>query len=299
MDLRPIVSAVGLALLLSTLAAADDPDEPAPITPSTLPTTASAPNDFVPPGWVIEEQITGDLNGDGRPDAALKMVMAPGPGSANVPVERHRALLVLVRKANGQWQRAAVATKLLQCTACGGALYGSQEAPAKVAIRKGVLIVEQEHGSRNVLSQTFCFRHEPTLDRFLLIGVNLAERDRVTGAVVEESSNFLTGRRVVTKARFNERTQRNVAIASTRSRIAVQRTPIEDVNFEDYQVRIDAGQTRLRQGVRCGTRAAAARSPRSLPSPPVSLGALIARMEGLALCPRTSRFASRAATPRA
>jgi len=234
---RQIVAAVAIALSLATPTRAPTQDARAAFNPSSVPLTATTPSEFIPPEWTIEKQISGDLNGDGKADLALKLVQARRGTDSSAPTAQ-RALLILLGgiTQTHQWRRAALATKLLQCTACGGALYGVQESPAQVAIVNHVLIVKQDHGSRNVVGQTFRFRYDAKLEKFLLIGLDLTDRDRATGALVEESTNFLTGRKLVTKAQFDERRQKYLTRSSTRSRVAVRPIAIEDVDYEQYDV---------------------------------------------------------------
>ena len=196
--------------------------------------TAKTQQEFVPPGWIIEEQIIGDLNGDGRTDHVLQLLQTPASSTLEAVAERQRALVILLRSQNGDLQRAAFADKLLQCPACGGALYGVTDAPAQVTIAKGILIVKQERGSRNVVEQTFRFKYESRTDKFWLIGVDLADRDRATGARVEQSTNFLTGRKIVTESQFDERLQKYVKKAATESRVSKDRIAIEQVEHEKF-----------------------------------------------------------------
>src|SRR5258706_475589 len=237
-----IVSAVAGLLLFSMAPRALTQDLRAAFEP--LRGTASTPSEFIPPGWTVEEQISGDLNGDGNPDLALKLVQDQSRTESAVPGARQRALVILLGGMANQWRRAALATKLLQCTTCGGALYGTQEAPAQVAIVSRVLIVKQDHGARNVIGQTFRFRYEAKLEKFLLIGVDLTDRDRATGVLIEESTNFLTGQKLVTKAQFDERRQKYLTKSSRRSRVPVKRIAIEDVDYEHYDVGSDFNGSR-------------------------------------------------------
>jgi len=239
---RRLGSAIALALLVLTSTRALSQDDRAPFKPSSIPVTAKTPGEFIPAGWTIEEQISGDLNGDGRTDVALKLVQAQTHPSADGPTERQRALLILLRESKDQWRRAALATKLLQCTTCGSALYGLQKAPAAIAIQKGTLIVKQDHGSRNLLEQTFRFRYEAKIDKFLLIGVDLTDRDRATGALVEESTNLLTGQKTVTKAQFDKRAQKYVTSSSSRSRVSVPPAAIENIDYENYHIDVDGNR---------------------------------------------------------
>jgi len=65
---------------------------------SKIPAEGKSVSDFVPPGWKLEEQVTGDLNGDSVPDYALKLVEdKPAKNSDDFPNERQRALVILLR----------------------------------------------------------------------------------------------------------------------------------------------------------------------------------------------------------
>jgi hypothetical protein len=199
-----------------------------------LPLTAKSPQEFVSPGWRIEEQILGDLNGDNRIDVVLKLAQPNSAAGKPILAERQRALVIVLRADSAQLRRAAFADKLLQCPSCGGALYGVMDAPARVTIVKGILIVRQEGGSRNVVEQTFRFRYESKSDKFWLIGFDRADRDRATGALVEQSTNFLTGQKIVTKSHFDERDQKFVTKSSTRSKVNRARIAIEQVDRDKY-----------------------------------------------------------------
>jgi hypothetical protein len=169
-------------------------DEPARIKKSQIPTSGRYTRDFVPAGWKIEEQLAADLDADGTSDYVLKLIEDKPAKTDDAVNDRARALVVLLAGAGGQLTRAAVADKLLQCTQCGGAFYGVVEAPATVTLDpRGVIVVEQDHGSNEVSNMTFRFRYDPSSKRFVLIGFDYAERDRATAKVVSESTNYVTG----------------------------------------------------------------------------------------------------------
>jgi hypothetical protein len=179
-------------------------EDRARIDKSRIPAEGDNVNSFVPPGWKIEEKTSGDLNGDALPDFALKLVEdKPARDGDGVPTERQRALVIVLVNQSGKLSRAAVTDTLLQCTNCGGAFYGMTLTPSEVKIEKGVLVVSQDHGSREVTSTTFRFRYEPESGRFVLIGFDIASADRATGDTVSESTNYLTGARVTTHGRGN------------------------------------------------------------------------------------------------
>ena len=56
-----------------------------------------------------------------------------------------------------------------------------------------VVIVEQDHGSRELSDLTYRFRYEPEMQRFALIGFDYRTVDRLTTDVMTESTNYLTG----------------------------------------------------------------------------------------------------------
>src|SRR6266566_5492351 len=203
-------------------------EDGARIDKSRIPLEAARANDFVPPGWKIEEQIAGDLNNDSLSDLALKLVEdKPATDKDGDATERQRALVIVLRRKDGKLARAGVADRLLQCTRCGGAFYGVVESPANVKIEKGVLTIDQDHGSRNVTNTIYRFRYEPETGKFALIGFDLSDADRTNASVVSESTNYLTGVRIVTRDKGRNRSSRNT--------IAKKKIYIEQVNNETFE----------------------------------------------------------------
>jgi hypothetical protein len=170
-------------------------DERAAIKKSLIPLNGSDTREFIPKGWKLEEQKSSDLDADGNSDYVLKLIEdKPAKTSDDVVNDRARALVVLMSDGSGKLSRAAVADKLLQCTGCGGAFYGVVEAPAEVEVdAKGVIVVSQDHGSREVSNTTYRFRYDAATRRFVLIGFDYVENDRATAKVTSESTNYLTG----------------------------------------------------------------------------------------------------------
>jgi hypothetical protein len=202
---------------------------------SKVPAEGRAAADVVPAGWVLEDQAAGDLNGDGVPDLALKLIQQKPAGARDdETLERQRALVVLFKDATGMLRRAAVADKVLQCTSCGGAFYGVVDAPAEVRIERGVIVVNQEFGSREVTEHTYRFRYEPADAKFVLIGFDGTSRDRLTGTVTVESTNFLTGRKI-TKTITPPKTRRGKDVTKTVTQaVPRKRTPMEEVDRENF-----------------------------------------------------------------
>ncbi len=218
------------SLLIFLNSAAFAQDEAAKIDKSRVPAQANAPQKFSPSGWKIEEQINGDLNGDSIPDYALKLVEAKAEKNADGdPTERGRALVVALATKDGQLTRAGVADNLLQCTRCGGAFYGVVETPVDVTIEKGVLVVHQDHGSRELTNTTYRFRYEPATGKFLLIGFDLANSDRATAQVTSESINYLTGAR-------EELRSKGEKDVKTRTTIPRRKIYLDDISGDEMEI---------------------------------------------------------------
>ena len=199
------------------------------INKSLIPATADKVEKFAPAGWKIEEQVTGDLDGDSVPDFVLKLVEdQPAKDSEDVATERQRALVIVLQRQGGQLSRAAVADKLLQCTRCGGAFYGVSESPANLQIEKGSIVVDQDHGSRNLTNTTYRFRNDAASRQFILIGFDYADADRATANVISESTNYLTGARIVSRSK-------GARDVKTRSSIPVKKISIEHVDSEKFE----------------------------------------------------------------
>jgi hypothetical protein len=219
-----------LLLLLFAYSSAFSQDEASKIERSRVPAQANSPEKLVPAGWKIEEQVKGDLNGDALPDYALKLVEAKAEkDSEGDPTERGRALVIALATKDGPLTRAAVADSLLQCTRCGGAFYGVVETPVKVTIEKGVVVVQQDHGSREVTNTTYRFRYEAATGKFVLIGFDLANADRATAQVTSESINYLTGAREETRSKGEKDVK-------TRSVIPRRRIYLDDISAEEMEM---------------------------------------------------------------
>ncbi|MGI4864088.1 MAG: hypothetical protein ACRYFZ_09210 [Janthinobacterium lividum] len=87
----------------------------------SIPASGRTPASFIPSGYRLlpEGRITGDLNGDGRPDVvlALRPIIEDIQNDDNTPP---RLLLVLWRTATGSYRLATVARRALLCKECGG-----------------------------------------------------------------------------------------------------------------------------------------------------------------------------------
>ncbi len=221
-------------VLLSGASVNSAQDERRFINPTDIPAEGSRAEDFTPRGWLIEERASGDLNRDGRPDMALGLIedlpSETSDGGLNV---RSRAMVVLLATENNRFRRAAVAPRLLRCTGCGGMLsrpadIGNQQNEA-IQITNGVIVVSDLYGSREATEYTLRFRLDPRMNRFLLIGTDVGNRDRLTGASTSESTNYLTGVRISRAYRNNRRPSPPV-----RRRVRVERKFLEEFDFESF-----------------------------------------------------------------
>ena len=68
---------------------------------------------------------------------------------------------------------------------------------------------------------------QPT-QRFVLIGFDLADADRLTAQIVSESNNYLSSSRVITRSKGN----RDV---KTRSALSKKKIYLEDVSSEEFE----------------------------------------------------------------
>jgi hypothetical protein len=158
-----------------------------PLPVSRVATRAAAPLLFAPRGWKIEKQINGDLNRDKKPDAILVLVE-----NKAASMSRQRALVVVLREGKG-WRRVGFNNSLLQGTRDGGAFYGASETPLDLSIRKGIMQIDQESGSREVQTWTYKLRYDARQNRIVLIGFDSIIRDRADGSVQIVKANYLRG----------------------------------------------------------------------------------------------------------
>ena len=221
-------------LLASFNAAAGQDEERRFLDPQLVPAQGQAPPDFVPKGWKLETDeavTTGDLNRDGVPDAVIRLVEdMPVENAEGTLNTRYRALVILVARPDGGFMRAAVATKLLGCSTCFGALGGPDGSNIQVEIKNGVLDVSQLSGSREATDLTLRFRQDPASGRFQLIGEERSDYDRAAGGGTSTSTNYLTGARV-TKTTKVGRGGRETTTSRTAS-VPRARRFIEDVDYE-------------------------------------------------------------------
>ena len=204
-----------------------------PIDLRQFPTQGATVQTFVPKGWKVEAKADGDLNDDKRSDIVLKLIETALPGSdPNIPSDRARALLVLQKQSNGQWQRIGIAPRLLLCLNCAGVLGSPDGANVQVKIEKGVILVRQFRGSREAIETLHRFWMDKPSNRIVLIGQDVRRYDRANGDATLESSNFLTGQKVTEQSRANSQRNGIELVSEKRSSIAKTKPAIETVDIE-------------------------------------------------------------------
>ena len=201
-----------------------------------VPAEGQAVSDFVPKGWKVETsegEVTGDLNKDGAPDKVLRLVEdMPVEGADGTLNARYRALVILFARPGGGYARAAVATKLLSCTLCAGMLGDPDGGNVQIEIKKGVLNVNQLSGAREARDLTQHFRYDAALRRFVLIGEDVNDYDRLTLASTSVSTNNLTGVRITKKMKPLKEGRDPVLVSNKTTRVPVRSRFIEDVDYE-------------------------------------------------------------------
>lgn len=193
----------------------------------------------MPRGWRLESEaddaLAGDLNGDGRPDQVLRLVQdLPVEGQDGTLNTRHRALVVLLGKEGGGFRRAAASTRLLLCSTCAG-VRGDPQGGGNIQVRveRGQIVVEQQSGSRYAYNQTLRFRHDRETGRFLLIGQDFDNQDTATGERTNESTNYLTGVKLTSQYRYDQRRDVEVLVSKKTARVGRGRKFLEDFDYNN------------------------------------------------------------------
>lgn len=220
-----------VTLLFSLVAQAQEPREAQPLNLAKVPKQGKAPGDFVPAGWKVEATTRGDLDKNGSEDVVLELIEDVPAEEDGALVDRARALVVLLAEKGGTLRRAGASNQVLYCTACVGMMGGGGGSVVK--IQKGVILVDQLSGSREVRNTLLRFRYDAKDGRFVLIGQDVTDRDRLTGESTTVSTNTLTGTRITEQRKYDEKKDKEVLLSSKKGKVAVKKQYLEDVNIEN------------------------------------------------------------------
>ena len=92
---------LGISALVAEAQGAAPASAPAP----AVAKTATSANGFAPPGWKVETQALGDLNGDGRPDLVFVLLAADvARGARDLPPGPPRRLGVAFARPGGRYE---------------------------------------------------------------------------------------------------------------------------------------------------------------------------------------------------
>ncbi|GAB2953472.1 hypothetical protein GCM10027048_18310 [Hymenobacter coalescens] len=221
--------------LLAGFAAFATPAEPGPVFKAELlPAKAARPVAFIPTGWLLEKQVSGDLNGDNRPDPVLMLVERPSPTAPEA--RRERALVVLLAGTDGQFRRVAASGTALYCTGCFESDRGAGGTP-ELSIVKGVLSVRHVSGVQQTLDLTQRYRYEPTTGRVQLVGENTILSSRLKLDTTFKRTDYLTGQQQIEHITADPSDKSGAKQTVNRKEAKVPTTPryLEDVNVSDLK----------------------------------------------------------------
>lgn len=179
-----------------------DPDKLPPVSWPTLASSGAQAKDFVPKGWVLEKQVSGDLNADGKPDLALvirqnaaSLRLLPyddAPKSATRIDTNPRIVLVALADGAGGYKLAGSSKALIPRHD-----NPSMEDPFQdLQMRRGSftvsLLIFMNAGGWETTGSSFTFRHEGGCVR--LIGFDQTTTHRATLKSTSISANLLSGK---------------------------------------------------------------------------------------------------------
>lgn len=177
---------------------------PPEVTYPVLAARAASVKGFVPQGWVLEREVQGDLNGDGRPDRLFvlhqrdRRNILPNTGGLGVrSLDTNPRLLAVAYADEAGGFRLVLQDHRLIPRHVDAII---TDAFSGVAIQRGSVKVSLEFfasaGTYDTVTRDFLFRSEN--DCWRLIGFEDRYRHRGTGHTLDRSVNYLTGRMKVT-----------------------------------------------------------------------------------------------------
>ena len=229
-----LVFVLALLLGIATPVCAEDEDAPHVDYPELVKKGADAAT-FVPQGWLLEKEITGDLNKDGADDLVLVLRdndpanLIERETGMDEPLDTNpRMLAVALADGEGSYQLALANSNLIPRV-----IYSNQSDPLSesggVSINRGILLISIYYfytsGGSDTGNMSFRFRFEDK--DFRLIGYDRMNVNRMSGAVETVSANFLN-RKVIIKTGTIESDAEKTETRKLKSGEAVLIQDIED-----------------------------------------------------------------------
>lgn len=164
------------------------------------PKTAKSPTEFVPAGYVVFQQIQGDLNKDNQVDYAL---IIKGTDKANFvkdeyrgELDRNRRGIIIALKNNDRYELALENRDCFSSENEDGGVYFPPE--LDVSIKKGNLLVHYGHGRYGYWTYNFRFQNSD----FELIGY---DSNQSRGPITERSVSInLMTKKMLIKENVNQ-----------------------------------------------------------------------------------------------
>jgi hypothetical protein len=167
-----------------------------------LPKTAASAEGFVPAGWALESQASGDLNGDGVADLAIvlrgkdpKNVVSNEGGLGENPLDTNPRILTVAFGGAAGGYALALENRTLIPRRTDPVMADPLE-DGGISIERGALKVRlhlfMSAGGWGMSTTTYAFRHRD--GRFSLIGFDREEVQRNTGETRSVSVNYATGK---------------------------------------------------------------------------------------------------------
>ena len=162
-----------------------------------IPANARTTKDFAPRGLGVDNEATGDLNGDNISDAALTLTVPFDDSEGQRPAGESAydsslcVVVVALGKAGGGYRLLAANGDLFPPDADGRSYLSNR-------IEKGVLIINTNWGDGMAKDITYRFRFDKNRGKMLLIGFDQEQYDRTRndGSDNRSSENYLTGLRI-------------------------------------------------------------------------------------------------------
>ncbi len=142
---------------------------------------------------MVEQSVKVDLDLDGDQDVVIVGVDGPVPAPEDFEADETdgNRVLLFARKDSDGYRRVGLGRGALECRRCGGAFWGVVPAPIDITVAKNVVTIEQSAGSRELT--TWIHRYRLESGKVRLIGADTSMTDRLNGATIAISTNYLTG----------------------------------------------------------------------------------------------------------